>query len=218
MTIAINKILTNGIVFDLKNWDKEIMSNDNLLKNVEDLLKVLEQQKINYLLVGSLALLTYIDGRNTQDIDLILSRQDLENFSNILIIDENNYIIKANFNQIVINILLTENKLFNQILKECVTERKFGARLIRCVTIEGLIILKLYALPSLYRQGKFDKVSIYENDILLLMLNYSLELKSILTTLKKYIIKSDLQEIEDILVDIQSRIKRFSKQQKKLDN
>jgi hypothetical protein len=52
MTIAINEILTNGIVFDLKNWGKKIMTNDNLLKNVEDLFNVLEQQNINYLLVN----------------------------------------------------------------------------------------------------------------------------------------------------------------------
>lgn len=79
-------------------------------------------------------------------------------------------------------------------------------------------MLKLYALPFLYQQEKFDKVSIYENDILLLMLNYSVELQPILKILEKHIIKTNLDEIEEILVDIQSRIKRFSQQQKKLDN
>lgn len=218
MTATINEILRNGIIFDLKNWNKKMINDNNLFANVEHLFNVLDSQNINYLLVGGLALLTYIDGRNTQDIDLILARQDLTNFDNLIIIDENNDFIRANLEQLQIDILLTENKLFAQILKEYVTERIFGSRLVRCVTVEGLVILKLYALPSLYRQGKFDKVSIYENDILLLMLNYPLELNSILKILKKHIIKSDLQEIEVILGDITSRIKRFSQQQKNLDN
>lgn len=76
------------------------MTNDNLLKNVGDLFNVLEQQNINYLLVGGLALLTYIDARNTQDIDLILSHQDLANFDNLVIIDENNDFIRASLNQL----------------------------------------------------------------------------------------------------------------------
>jgi hypothetical protein len=37
--------------------------------------------------------------------------------------------------------------------------------------VEGLILLKLYALPSLYRQGNFAKVGIYENDVATLLLH-----------------------------------------------
>jgi len=33
------------------------------------------------------------------------------------------------------------------------------------VTLEGLLVLKLYALPALYRQMDMDKVALYENDI-----------------------------------------------------
>lgn len=90
--------------------------------------------------------------------------------------------------------------------------------MIHCVTVEGLIILKLYALPSLYRQGNFDRVSIYENDILLLMLNYPVKIYPILKILNKHLIKSDQEEIKEILKDIDSRIKRFSRQKKQLED
>ena len=120
--------------------------------------------------------------------------------------------------QLQIDILLTQNKLFDQILQQFVIERRFGERNIRCVTVEGLIILKLYALPSLYRQGQFERVSIYENDILLLMLNYSIEVDRILALLSQHLIKSDLEEIKQILADIQSRINRFSLQKEGLDS
>ncbi|GGA02197.1 hypothetical protein [Okeania sp. KiyG1] len=161
--------------------------------------------------------LSYIEGRNTQDIDLILSRQDLDNLSEIKITEENKDFIRGNFNQLQIDVLLTQNKLFNTISQQFVTEREFGNRLIRCVTVEGLIILKLYALPSLYGQGKFDRASIYENDLLLLLLNYQVDLPPLLKLLSKHLLESDLEEIKEILANIQARIKRFSSQQKRLD-
>lgn len=218
MTIAIDKILKNGIIFDLKNWDNLMKNNYDILMIVDSLFNTLEKRKINYLLVGGIALLSYIDGRNTQDINLILSPQDLKMLPEITINDENNNFIRGNFNQLQIDILLTKNKLFHLILKKHITKRQFGERVINCVTVEGLIILKLYALPSLYRQGKFDRASIYENDVLLLLLNYSVNLKPILTILKKHLLNSDIEQIQEILLDIEARIKRFARQQKNLDN
>ena len=35
--------------------------------------------------------------------------------------------------------------------------------------VEGLLLLKLFALPSLYRQGKIDRVELYEHDVAMLM-------------------------------------------------
>ncbi|MGA0199071.1 MAG: hypothetical protein ACO3NK_08105 [Prochlorotrichaceae cyanobacterium] len=46
--------------------------------------------QIPYLLVGGIALLSYIEGRNTQDIDLILSRESLDLIPDFLILEENN--------------------------------------------------------------------------------------------------------------------------------
>lgn len=214
MVVAISQIVTNGIIFDLKNWQSNLMDAKKIFDDVEDLLNRLEQGNINYLLVGGVALLSYIEGRNTQDIDFILSRQDLDSLSEIEITDENNDFIRGKFNQLQIDILLTQNKLFKTILQKFVTKREFGKRIIRCVTVEGLITLKLYALPSLYRQGNFNRASIYENDILLLLLNYQVDLPPLLKLLSKHLLTSDLEEIKEILADIQAKIQRFSRHKK----
>lgn len=50
------------------------------------------------------------------------------------------------------------------------------------------------------------------------MLNYAVDLPPILKLLKNHLIKSDLEEVKQILTDIQSRIKRFSHQKKRLNN
>jgi hypothetical protein len=69
--------------------------------------------------------------------------------------------------------------------------------------------LKLYALPSLYRQGNFARVGIYENDIATLLHYYQSDVSSLLNELSKYVNENDFAEIKDVVSDIQNRIKRF---------
>jgi hypothetical protein len=204
-------------LFDLKNWQKGMSNTDQFVQFIENVFDTLTDRNIDYLLVGGVALLSYVDGRNTQDIDLILAKSDLKALPEITIIEENNDFIRGEFRNLTIDILLTQNKLFNKIIQEFATIRQFGTKNIRCVSVEGLIILKFYDLPSLYRQGKFERVSIYENDILLLLLNYSVDLKEVLQILSNYLLPSDLEELNEIATDIESRIKRFATQKKKLE-
>jgi hypothetical protein len=96
--------------------------------------------------------------------------------------------------------------------------REFGGRTIRCATVEGLLLLKLFALPSLYRQGNFSRASIYENDITLLLLNYSVDLPAILQILRSHLIASDLQEVRTIMSEIEARIQRLYSQRDRLQD
>ena len=217
MVVAIGEIVRNGILFDLKNWHQGMSDTDNFISIIDNLFATLSERKINYLLVGGVALLSYIEGRNTQDIDLILSRAELAALPEIAIAEENNDFIRGEFNKLTIDILLTQNTLFKQINQEFATIRQFGNQNIRCVDIAGLVILKFYALPSLYRQGRFNRVSIYENDILLLMLNYSVDLEQVFQILSKHLLSSDLEEVKGIAHDIETRIKRFATQKRNLE-
>ena len=74
-----------------------------------------------------------------------------------------------------------------------------------------IMLLKLYALPSLYRQGNFARVGLYENDIGTLIHYYQsyLNIPSLLAQLIPYISDSDLNELHKIIDEIQKRIKRF---------
>ena len=217
MVADISEIVKNGILFDLKNWDKGMSNTDQFIQFIENIFNTLAERNIDYLLVGGVALLSYVEGRNTQDIDLILAKSDLATLPEITIVEENNDFIRGEFGGLTIDILLTQNRLFNKIIREFFTIRQFGTQSIRCVSVEGLVILKFYALPSLYRQGKFERVSIYENDILLLLLNYSVNLEKVLQILSNHLLPSDLEELKEISTDIESRIKRFTAQKKKLE-
>lgn len=216
MTSTIADIIRNGLVFDVKNWGSTMETGD-LLAAIDSLFVTLESRQIQYLLVGGIAMLSYVEGRNTQDINFILSKQSLDNLPELAVIEENRDFIRGHFGALQIDVLLTQNKLFELVNQQYAVEQQFGNRTIRCVTVEGLIILKFYALPSLYRQGDFDRVSLYENDITQLLLKYSVELKAIFKVLTSHLLQSDVQAIQETARDIQARIERFKTQRQRLD-
>jgi hypothetical protein len=217
MTLAIGEIVRNGVVFDMKNWNRNVASEDSLPQVVDRLFDLLDQRQISYLLVGGVSLLSYVDGRNTQDVDFILARQSLSELPELVVAEEDQNFARAAFEQLQVDLLLTQNPLFKLVLQNYSTERPFGDRTIYCVTVEGLVLLKLYALPSLYRQEQFDKVSIYESDITLLMLRYPVDVDALATILKRYILATDWVKLEQIIDDIQARMARFQQRQVTLE-
>lgn len=216
MVAAVGDIIRNGIAFDMKNWQEEGFNPTQLPDVVEQLFVLLDDREVEYLLVGGIALLSYVDGRNTQDVDFIISKPELELLPEIVLKSENRDFARGDFSGLQIDFLLTQNKLFKLVRQSYVAEQEFGSRRIRTVTVEGLLLLKLYALPSLYRQGNFDRVSIYESDIMLLLLNYSVSLEPLLNILKKYVLASDLEEIQETIADIQNRIRRLKRSRDRL--
>jgi predicted nucleotidyltransferase len=208
----IGNVIRNAIVFNVKNWVGGMMNSDSLIQSVQDFFAVLEQRKIDYVLVGGIAILHYVEGRNTQDLDLLMALSSLEKLPELKISSQDMYFVQANYNELQIDVLLTQNPLFKKVHSEYSKVQKFLDRDIPLATVEGLLLLKLYALPSLYRQGNFARVGIYENDIATLFHYYQPDVPSLLNELSKYVNENDFAEIKGVVSDIQNRIKRFKKQ------
>jgi len=187
------------------------MNANSLLTQVEQLFNLLDSRKVDYVLVGGIALLTYVEGRNTQDIDLIMALPSLEKLPEIKIESQDMYFARGKFGELQIDILLTKNPLFAAVEKSYTTTRQFMDRSIRCATVEGLLLLKLFALPSLYRQGSFERVGIYENDAAALMYAFKPDMESLLIELSKHLNETDITEARKIVADIEERIQRFRK-------
>ncbi|MDY6785249.1 MAG: hypothetical protein SW833_22330 [Cyanobacteriota bacterium] len=214
MTAAIGEIIQNGVIFDMKNWEAFPPDAGDIPQLIEQLFSILEERNIDYLLVGGVALLSYVEGRNTQDIDFVLSRVALNALPEIVISEENRDFVRGQFQELQIDLLLTQNPLFETVRNQYATQREFGKLQVRCATAEGLVLLKLYALPSLYRQAQFNRIGIYENDILLLLLNYTIDLDSIFEILTSHLLPTDLQELRNTISDIQNRIQQFQARQR----
>jgi len=187
------------------------MNADSLLTQVEQLFNLLENRKVGYVLVGGIALLTYVEGRNTQDIDLIMALPSLTILPEIKIENQDLYFARGKFGELQIDILLTKNPLFAKVEKRHTTTKQFMDHRIRCATVEGLLLLKLFALPSLYRQGSFERVGIYENDIATLINAFNPKMEPLINELSKHLNTTDMDEARNILADIEARIQRFRK-------
>lgn len=90
-------------------------------------------------------------------------------------------------------------------------KEKFLDRDIRCATVEGLILVKLSALPLLYRQGGFERVGIYENDLASLLYVFNPNMEPLLDELSRYLDDTDMTEAKQIVTDIEARIQKSQK-------
>lgn len=208
-SVQIGNVIRNAVVFNVKNWLGGTMNSDSLIQSVQDFFNILEQRKIDYVLAGGIAILHYVEGRNTQDLDLLMAVSSLEKLPELKISRQDMYFVHANYNELQIDILLTQNPLFKKVHNQYSKVEKFLDRNIPLATVEGLLLLKLYALPPLYRQGNFSRVGIYENDIATLLHDYQPNVPSLLKELSNYVNENDLEEIKGVISDIQNRIKRF---------
>ena len=208
--LAIGEIVRNGIAFDLKNWGGQTM-NDDLKIMVERLFALLSERQVDYVVVGGVALLQYVEGRNTQDIALIMALSSLERLPEIELTERDESYARGTYEGLQIDILLTQNPLFAFVRQQHASPAVYAESTITTATVEGLILLKLYALPSLYRQGDFARVGIYENDVATLLHAYRPNVEALLVELAPFVSDSDSQEIRDIVKDLQTRFSRFEK-------
>jgi predicted nucleotidyltransferase len=207
--VHIGAVIRNAVAFDFKNLAGESASVDSLIQTVDDLFRLLAERRIDYLLVGGIAMLQYVEGRNTEDIDLIMAVSSLERLPEIRIESRDDDFAHGDYEGLQVDLLLTRNPLFEEVRQRRATTRPFVEREIPCATVEGLLLLKLYALPSLYRQGNFARVGLYENDIATLLHDYRPDLEPLLAELAPHLSATDRAELRQIVAEIRRRIERF---------
>ena len=105
-SLQIGEVIRNAVVFNMKNWMGESMNSDSLIQTVQDLFSLLEQRRVEYVLAGGVALLHYVEGRNTQDLDLLMAFTALEKVPEIKISTQDMYFIRASYGALQIDILL----------------------------------------------------------------------------------------------------------------
>jgi hypothetical protein len=155
-------------------------------------------------------MLAYVEGRNTQDIDLIVDESDLKKLPEIRIEDRNKDFARGWFGDLRVDFLFTSEKLFNKIRQKYTVTKTFAERDVACASVEGLLLMKLLAVPDKYRRAHFDKVRQYEKDIADLVERFHPKMEPIFDVLAKHMLPSDLDEVRKIVADIEDRIARQS--------
>lgn len=210
--LHIGNVIRNAHTFNLRHWQGAPQPMDDLLQTVAELFDLLRQRNITSVLVGGIALLQYIQGRNTEDIDLIIAVSSLKRLPEIQIHSQDDNFAHGQYKGLQIDFLLTKNPVFARVQRRYTTTQQFLEQDIVSATVEGLLLLKLYALPSLYRQNNFARVGLYENDVATLLYYYKPKMAALERELARYVQAADLQAIQAILKDIQTRIARFQQQ------
>jgi hypothetical protein len=204
MQLAIDEIIQNGQVFNLRR--NTVMS--NIRDTVRSLFVALQAAQVDYLLVGGVALLTYVEGRNTQDIDLVVDPKQIKALDWQARIRDRD-LGTAVYHGLQVDLLLTSDPLFAHVWQHERSIVTFDDLDILCATREGFVLLKLYALPSLYRQGNLARAAIYETDILMLLQGATVDTEALLATLTQHLALHDIDELRRILGELQAR-RRFS--------
>lgn len=203
----IETIILNGIRFDLKNAGRVRVNNGSILQ----FFRLLKGRRIPHLLVGGVAMLAYIEGRNTQDLDFLIDPRNLGLIPELEITHLNSSFARGSFNGLQVDLLLTSNPLFEYTIVEYNSTVDVCGEEVACIQPEGLILLKLYAIPSLFRQGEFHRETLYEGDILNLLIQFpELEerLSYLIGLLRSHLIASDIEELQQIVSEIRQRLRR----------
>jgi hypothetical protein len=172
-----------------------------------DLFRRLAERRVDYLLVGGLAMLTYVKGRNTKDVDLLMSLESSHEIPELEIRGRQDFFARAQFRSVQVDLLFTFNPLFKIVAEKFATKHQFAEMEVPAVTVEGLIVLKLYALPSLYRQFEMDRAALYENDVTMLMANHSPAVEPLLALASHDMEPGDKQELKKIVSECNERAK-----------
>lgn len=204
--VHIGEVIRNAVLFNPANAQNRLMNSDSLIETVGKFFTLLSDRQIDYVLVGRIALLQYVEGRNTEDIGLIMAVSALERLPELNVNTRDVDFARGKFGELKVDLLLTSNPLFDEVRKHFTTSKHFVNHVIPCATVEGLVLLKLYALPSLYRQGSFTRVGLTENDIATLIHIHKPALEPLLDILENYLSTTDMVQVRQIIDEIQQRL------------
>ena len=112
--VHIGEVIRNAVVFNPANSQELLMNPDILIETVSSFFSLLRGRQIDYVLVGDIALLQYVEGRNTEDIDLIMALSALERLPELKLESRDVDFARSRFGDLRVDSLLSSNRLFDE--------------------------------------------------------------------------------------------------------
>lgn len=187
------------------------MKPDSISQAVDRLFSLLEQRHIEYSLSGGMALHSYIQTPGSSDLVLLMDLSALENLPELSVSGQEGFSVHTEFEGEPVEIWHTQNPLYYKVCSKFSESRRFLDHDVPMVTVEGLLLLKMFALPSVYRQGSFAEASIQEAEIATLLHDYEPNISHLLDEVAVYLNDEDVTEVISIILDVQKRINRYKK-------
>lgn len=203
--LEISQTIYDANVFDVKNWKKGFRTNPDMLPDsVIKFLGLLEELNVDYCIVGGIAYLAYIQDRNTKDLDVLISVEELDKILPFVeISSEDVNFVNAVFESLKVDFPKTSNALCKFVKKNQTKNYKFVEGTFPIATVEGLILMHFDAIIDLYQKGGFDKVSRYEWDLPTLTRHYDVDWDSIFNASEEFFTKGQIREFKKMVADWQ---------------
>lgn len=203
--LAICQTIYDANAFDIKNWKSGFRSNPDMLPHsITRFLNLLDELEVDYCIVGGVAYLAYIEDRNTKDLDILLSVQELSKvLPSVEVINEDANFANAEFEGLRIDFLKTAHAVFNYVKQNETTKYKFAEGEYPIATVEGLIFMRLDAIIDLYRKGRWDKIPRYETDLQYLTRNYAVDWRDIWNTASRFFTVGQIAEFQKMVAEWQ---------------
>lgn len=203
--LEISQTIYDANVFDIKNWKDGFRTNPDMLPNsVTKFLSLLDELNVDYCIVGGIAYLAYIQDRNTKDLDILISVEDLSKILPFVKIDSQDAdFTNTEFEGLKIDFLKTSNALFKYVKKNQTVEYEFTEGAFPIATVEGLVLMRFDAILDLYQKGKFDKVARYEWDLSTLTRHYDIDWDDIFIISEEFFTKGQIREFKKMVAEWQ---------------
>lgn len=208
-SIVIGEIISKGVAFNPKNWNMEFKINPAALPlAVQNFLNLMRDLKVDFVLVGGVAIQAYIETRNTQDIDFIVKRADAGRLFDYLEIlnSDDTFANCLTSEGLRVDFLFAENPIFNYVRQGFTQNIEYGEGILPTATPEGLMLMKLFAWSNLQMQNLIFndkqvkmKLILYESDIKLLAVFYEIDLDKLLRLLKRQISETAFQMTKEFV-------------------
>lgn len=220
--VNISRVLQGAAVFDFRRHSshQSFVDANNISLEAEELFGLLETRGVPYLLVGGLAMLTHVRGRNTDDVALIIGVAEQRRLEpEVVLVDppgKGSPFAVGQYKQLCVDYLDARAPIFRRVLERHGERRRFSfgsgsGRELPVATAAGLMLLKLHALPSVTRQMDWERVNAYENDVLMLwMADEQLAPETMLGELRPFMDEAGLYSLErEVLPAIAQRRERM---------
>jgi hypothetical protein len=170
-----------------------------MLQDTLELLRALREQKLDYVIVGELAMSAYLADRFTKDADLLMSPNAFTNLPELQIQERTDFFCCGRFRGIQVVAYSTANPFFEAVRLQFATTAHVGGMEVSAATVEGLIALNLYAIHLLTRQRDFYRNERYEMNIITLLALYETSFEPILSLVSSHVPPDNVKELEDTL-------------------
>lgn len=203
--LAICQSIYDANAFNIQNWKNGFpIDYDMLPQLVIKFLKLLEEKEVDFAIVGGIAYLTYIQDRNTKDLDILLSFKELEKIIDYVeVINKDENFTNAVFEGMRVDFLKTSNAIFEYVKNHETTEYNFEEGLYPVATVNGLILMRFDAIIDLYQKGRFDKIDRYEWDLSRLTRGFEVDWEHIWKVSKKFFTDGQIKEFQKMVAEWQ---------------